>query len=424
MLHLSTCASDRQMNDPTDKSFLYRHSLADNGLLREVKREEERLRRTLRATYGVDQVGEELRKLQHGRADEIAHMMGVSVASLAQIADSNLLRSLADQQFTAQLFRRQDADLLAFQEANRWRDRQYRLPELQEASRLLAEYERSPVTQWLQTYEVIGNDLAAALESIRTPFLDIADTLSSVSAVAEIQSIGQAIKAAAAFQPDFVESLRTGLGDWRDPIPWPSLSLERATDRLDFYIERGLDRQLTSMPAAAFQEVLGQSGLLTPVPVADAQYEGGIVIVEYDDDVDPQRNANAYEQLLRFERHLRAFLDRVMRAAFGDDWPRLRVPRDVFDSWTQRREKAIKAGESPRPLIAYADFSDYEKIISRKDNWREIFAAFFIRPESIRESMQRLYPVRHCTMHARPVTQEDELLMQVEIHRVIRATRN
>jgi hypothetical protein len=74
-------------------------------------------------------------------------------------------------------------------------------------------------------------------------------------------------------------------------------------------------------------------------------------------------------------------------------------------------------------LIAYADFTDYEKIISRKDNWREVFVGFFNRPENARESLQRLYPVRHCTMHARAVTQEDELLMSVEIHRIVKATR-
>ena len=70
------------------------------------------------------------------------------------------------------------------------------------------------------------------------------------------------------------------------------------------------------------------------------------------------------------------------------------------------------------PLISYADFSDYEKIICRRDNWRLVFGSFFGRMESVRESLQRRYPIRICTMHARPITNEDELLLYVEVKRL------
>lgn len=411
------------MSDLEDEDSSFRKLLAADSLLGLTEWEAERTRRELREAYGLNYLSEEIRRLQYGRADEAAHMMGISVASLGQIVDSNALRHIAKQQLATELYRRKEADILALQEIEHWRAKQYRYLELQEASQLLAAYDPRPVTKWLEMSTGLGLDLEAALESIRTPFLDVDATLASVSVAAELQSIGQAIRATTAFELEFVRSLRTGLGDWRDPIPWSSVSLENESDRLDLYVTRGLNLELTNLPAAAFQDILGRSGLLQALPAADAQYGEETFIVQYDDGIDPQRNAQAYEQLLRFERHLRAFLDRVMRAAFGEDWPRRRVPKDVLESWVVKREKAVKAGENPRPLIAYADFSDYEKIISRKDNWREVFAVVFIRPESIRESLQRLYPVRHCTMHARPVTQEDELLMQVEIHRVVKATR-
>ena len=70
--------------------------------------------------------------------------------------------------------------------------------------------------------------------------------------------------------------------------------------------------------------------------------------------------------------------------------------------------------------IAYADFTDYERVICRSDNWREIFTTFFDRPESVRESFQRLYPIRLDTMHARPITQDDELLLYVETQRLVK----
>ena len=377
----------------------------------------------MRETCGLGRWEAELRRLQYGSPAELARMMGISGASLTEISKSDWLRSqtLADQELSAELLRRQDGAARALQEANLWYEKQYRLPKFEETDRLLAEFSRSPVTQWLDKQGGIESNLAAALGAIHTPFLDVEGALSSVSAVAELQSIGQAIRSTTAFELGFVDSLRTGLGDWRDPIVWPEM-LENEPARLDFYIERGVNLDLTNLPPAAFQEVLGQSGLLAPVAEVDRQYDQADPPPQYDDSVDPQRNGQAYDQLLRFELHLRAFLDRIMTATFGADWPRERAPKDVYENWVSRRERAVKSGENPRALIAYADFSDYEKIILRKDNWRDIFAKFFVRVENIRESLQRLYPVRHCTMHARPVTQEDELLLHVEIHRVIKAT--
>ena len=65
-------------------------------------------------------------------------------------------------------------------------------------------------------------------------------------------------------------------------------------------------------------------------------------------------------------------------------------------------------------LMKHPDFTDYVRVICKKDNWRNVFAPFFGREPSVRESFQRLYPVRLDTMHARPVTQSDELLLYVE----------
>ncbi|NIA70462.1 hypothetical protein HBA54_17840 [Pelagibius litoralis] len=61
-----------------------------------------------------------------------------------------------------------------------------------------------------------------------------------------------------------------------------------------------------------------------------------------------------------------------------------------------------------QPLIAYADFTDYHLIVCRRDNWREVFSAFFQREENVWESFQRLHLIRLDTMHARPITQDDE----------------
>jgi hypothetical protein len=88
--------------------------------------------------------------------------------------------------------------------------------------------------------------------------------------------------------------------------------------------------------------------------------------------------------------------------------------------WREKKERAQRHTDTDLPLIAYADFRDYEQVICRKDNWK-IFEVYFERPEGIRESFQRLYPVRIDTMHSRLITQDDELFLLVECKRLMEA---
>jgi hypothetical protein len=46
--------------------------------------------------------------------------------------------------------------------------------------------------------------------------------------------------------------------------------------------------------------------------------------------------------------------------------------------WQEKKRKAMQAGGKDWPLIAYADFTDYERVICKGDNWREVFAVFFV----------------------------------------------
>ena len=110
-----------------------------------------------------------------------------------------------------------------------------------------------------------------------------------------------------------------------------------------------------------------------------------------------------------------------MKVAFGNDWIKHRVPGTIQQAWKDKREKARDNGERERPLIAYADFTDYETIITKKDNWTTIFKPVFKRPMLVQESFRRLYPIRTCTMHARVITQNDELYLYAETTRLLSA---
>lgn len=123
----------------------------------------------------------------------------------------------------------------------------------------------------------------------------------------------------------------------------------------------------------------------------------------------------SYDLLSDFERDLRHFIHQRMSAAFGSNWEKNRLPRHMYQGWQEKREKAILAGESPGRLIDYADFTDYVTVISRRDNWEQLFRSCFGRAQSVQESLYRLQPIRVCIMHARVLSQEMRLLLQSEI---------
>ena len=134
-----------------------------------------------------------------------------------------------------------------------------------------------------------------------------------------------------------------------------------------------------------------------------------------------QRNNAAHDRLQRFETHVRRFIDELMTAAIGKNWIKHRVSGPMRQQWGDKRVDALARGETEGPLIAYADFTDYEEIIVRDDNWKEVFRAVFGRKTLVHESFQRLYPIRVCTMHARIITQDDELFLHAETRRILAA---
>jgi hypothetical protein len=64
-------------------------------------------------------------------------------------------------------------------------------------------------------------------------------------------------------------------------------------------------------------------------------------------------------------------IDERMKAAFGPDWTKHQVPGDILKAWREKRRKAMDNGEQACPLIAYADFTDYVPLTTRKDNWEK-----------------------------------------------------
>jgi hypothetical protein len=211
------------------------------------------------------------------------------------------------------------------------------------------------------------------------------------------------------------------LGDWRDPITWPVAVFDDLTARSELYAGLGFNAELTDLPAPAFRETVTIARLRREPPPLVRAYGAPVAQAESDDEeIALVRTNEAHDWLLRLETQLRRFIDRHMTQAYGPEWPKGRLPNRLYEKWAEKKRQAEDAGGRAWPLVAYADFTDYVPVICRADNWREIFARYFRRPESVRETFQRLYPIRLDTMHARPITQDDELLLYVETRRLIK----
>lgn len=297
----------------------------------------------------------------------------------------------------------------------------FRMPEIPEIARLMTEFRTSPLSDALTKFSLHSSAVQRAMESMSRPWLDIQENMRSLASFAELQGIGYALQNMPTFGENLSTALRLDLGDWRDPITWRPDVLADMEARSEFYVGLGFNRALTDFPVPAFQESLGIAGLRREPPSLIDLF--GAPIPPSDDEDEEkgfERTNTAHDWLLRLETQLRAFINAQMTRAFGADWPKRRLPNNLYEAWQEKKEKAEQAGGQDLPLISYADFKDYERVICRKDNWREIFGRFFVRQESVRESFQRLHPIRLDTMHARLITQDDELLLHVETRRLVK----
>ncbi|MGH8067571.1 MAG: Swt1 family HEPN domain-containing protein [Candidatus Entotheonellia bacterium] len=130
---------------------------------------------------------------------------------------------------------------------------------------------------------------------------------------------------------------------------------------------------------------------------------------------------DAFDILFNLETKLRIFIHTIMTERFGHSWYKQRVPGELCKDWQKKRIIALSKKEKEYPLLWYADFTDYIKIIEQNHNWNDVFRPVFQTKIDIQTSFQRLFPIRICIAHQRPITKEDFLLLTVESHRILRA---
>lgn len=301
-------------------------------------------------------------------------------------------------------------------------DGRYLLPKLTETERMLEVLHSSQLGVIQDRFITELINVQDAMLAMQTPWLDSTRLVNSIRGFTELQAIGSAFMTAPAFGDEFAEALRADLGDWRDPITNWSQEIGRSADiRHSLYVERGLNTDLTEFPDDAFDESLSIAGIAVESKIIVVGY--GQLTSQYSDSDENQalvRTNAAHDGLQRLELQLRKFIDQSLTTIAGSNWPKHRLPNGVYEKWKVR--KSNDNGHAlDWPLVAYADFTEYVDIICRTDNWKEAFEPVFQRKESVRESFQRMFPIRLAIAHARPICNADALYFYVEVKRMLEA---
>jgi hypothetical protein len=294
----------------------------------------------------------------------------------------------------------------------------FKLPAADELVRLSSRF-----TEAESVVARFGADILNISRRVNSPWLDTENPARSVVAFAELHGLARSVTAFEPYSDQLLKALRSSLGDWRDVIAAPSTVVGDLSARSAFYIKRGFHAELTDFPAAAFEACLEVAELTVELPTLVDQY-GEPIEPSDDEDASAFARTNlAHLWLMRFETQFRQFIDVRMTQAYGSDWPRRQLPNGLYDKWLGKKRKADEAGRPSLPLICYADFTDYELIICRRDNWKS-FEVHFKDQANVRESLHRLHLPRVETMHARPLSQDDELYLYSEVKRLAKAFKS
>jgi hypothetical protein len=404
-----------QKGQIVDDDFLKssRAILDEQNQIEKIVEEENRLQKLLGGDNALSQISEEAKRHFTG-ADTIArHIKHLDRDRLGFLSASIIGDAIK-----------------AVEKQNNWHKNIVgKLAEINSIGAVFAKHsERVALTKPIWAAQIGYTDrfssIQRAMASMKSPWLDTLHASRSIRGFAELQAIGYALNSAPSFGIQFTDSLRLDLGDWRDQITWPEQIFTDPVARTEFYVERGLNTELTDFPETAFYESLSIAGVTREPPALVARYGPPVILMSSSEDEKAFGRTNAaHDWLQRLETQLRRFIEEVMTKAFGTNWAKARLPNGMYEKWMGKKEGAEKDGGKQWPLIAYADFTEYPLVICRSDNWKEVFAPFFLRQESVKESFQRLHPLRIGTMHARPITQDDEILLYVEVQRLAKACR-
>ena len=253
-------------------------------------------------------------------------------------------------------------------------------------------------------------------------WLNELDGIASMQRVVNLRDLGSTLNENEPFSPACADDLQKLLGDWRDEITWPKVIRTDLGARMSFYEELGFDINLTCVPSSAFQEILDATAIKPDQPDPVQAYEYFVqTSINLCEERMLARTMKACSWIERLETQLRHFIDHAMTKVYGIDWIERRFPKQTVTNWEKTNQRIKELTTLTLQRLAFSQFTDYELVICQEDHWNEVFRSVFKNREYLRESLQRLYPIRNDTMIGRPITNQDELLLYVETNRLISA---
>lgn len=122
-----------------------------------------------------------------------------------------------------------------------------------------------------------------------------------------------------------------------------------------------------------------------------------------------------------FETVMKDFL--VGRLSRIKDWWDACIPPEIREDASQRHERAKKTNDVlNKPdyrAVDYINFDGYEKIISRKDNWRDHFEEVFLDKPIFEHKMRVILSLRNDIRHGRSLDEINSIRLRLHCYDVL-----
>ncbi len=133
-------------------------------------------------------------------------------------------------------------------------------------------------------------------------------------------------------------------------------------------------------------------------------------------------NTQSYQILKNLEEKIREFIG-IELSENNPKWWKQLIPGDVKSNAEQR--KAADEGRKTwkfkeQPLMSYIDFTDYEKIITQNNNWKEIFQYVFRDKTAISGKLKEIEPIRNAISHTRNLDHHEEKQLRFYSEEILR----
>lgn len=122
-----------------------------------------------------------------------------------------------------------------------------------------------------------------------------------------------------------------------------------------------------------------------------------------------------------FESEMKDFI--VKRLSRVENWWNVCIPPEIRKDASQRHERAKKINDilnKPNyDVIEYLNFDGYERIISRRDNWKEHFEDIFLDSKIFSYKMHVILSLRNDIRHGRKLDEINSARLRIQCYDIL-----